>query len=239
MNSPDDPIGFFDSGVGGLTVRRAVTELLPRENTVYLGDSENCPYGEKPAETVRELALGHVGTLVERGCKLVVVACNTATAAAIDELRARFRGVPVVGMEPAVKPAAATTESGVVGVLATEVTRRGRLYRETSEKFASGVKIVFGAAGDLVTLAQRGRTEGAEAEEAVARYVTPLLDAGADRIVLGCTHFPLFMKTMEKVIAGRAQIIDPAPAIARRVRDLLARAGLLRVSDVPPRHEMI
>ncbi len=239
MNSPDDPIGFFDSGVGGLTVRRAVIELLPRENTVYLGDSENCPYGDKPVEVVRGLALEHVGTLVDRGCKLVVVACNTATAAAIDALRERFGGVPIVGMEPAVKPAAATTESGVVGVLATEGTRHGRLYRETSEKFASGVKIVFSAAGDLVTLAQKGETEGPAAEEAVTRYVEPLLKAGADRIVLGCTHFPLFMKTMEKIIAGRAEIIDPAPAIARRVMYLLSRAKLLRVSDVPPKHEML
>lgn len=239
MNSQDDPIGFFDSGVGGLTVLRAVKELLPRENTVYLGDSENCPYGDKPVETVRALALKHVQTLVDRGCKLVVVACNTATAAAIDALRAHFRDIPIVGMEPAVKPAAASTESGVVGVLATEGTRHGRLYRETSEKFAAGVKIVFCAAGDLVLLAQRGETEGPAAEEAVARYVEPLLKEGADRIVLGCTHFPLFMKTMEKIVAGRAEIIDPAPAIARRVQDLLTRANLLRVSDIPPKHDMI
>ena len=137
-----DPIGFFDSGVGGLCVRDAVRALLPREDTLYIADSAHCPYGNKPAEEIRALARGHVRALLAEGCKLVVVACNTATAAAIDALRAEWPDVPFVGMEPAVKPAALRSKTGVVGVLATQGTFNGRLYRETRARFAKKTTVL-------------------------------------------------------------------------------------------------
>jgi glutamate racemase len=223
----DRPVGFFDSGVGGLGVWRETVRLLPRESTVYLGDDANCPYGEKSPEEVRELAFAQTRRLLELGCKAVVVACNTATAAAIDDLRREFPEVPFVGMEPAVKPAALSSKSGVVGVLATRGTFNGRLYRATSERFASETTVLMCAADDFVELVERGETRSENAQLIVRRRVEPLLDAGADILVLGCTHFPFLRTLIESVAAGRARIIDPAPAVARQVERVLAERGLL------------
>ena len=169
------------------------------------------------------LSKGIAADLIGRGCEVVVVACNTATAAAIDTLRATWPEVPFVGMEPAVKPAALGSRTGVVGVLATRGTFRGRLYRQTSARVAGNIKIIETVADEFVTLVERGETDGAETEVAVRARLEPLLAAGADRIVLGCTHFPHLKPVMEKVAAGRAVIIDPSDAVARRIRDVLKK----------------
>ena len=214
-------VGFFDSGVGGRCVLDAFLRLCPHEPTAYLADSENCPYGNKSPAEITALSKRMASALIARGCEVVVVACNTATAAAIDVLRKEWPGVRFVGMEPAVKPAALGSKSGVVAVLATRGTFNGRLYRETSAKFSCSVKIIECIADEFVDLVERGVVSGAEAEEAVRRRIEPLIAAGADRIVLGCTHFPHLKHLMENVADGRAEIVDPSDAVARRIAEVL------------------
>ena len=214
-------VGFFDSGIGGRCVLEAFRRLCPGEPTIYVADTANCPYGNKPPEEIIDLSKRIAADLIGRGCDVVVVACNTATAAAIDTLRATWPDVPFVGMEPAVKPAALGSKSGVVGVLATRGTFKGRLYRQTSARVAGNVKIIETIADEFVTFVERGETDGAEVEFAVRARLEPLLAAGADRIVLGCTHFPHLKPVMEKIAAGRAVIVDPSDAVARRIREVL------------------
>lgn len=217
-------VGFFDSGIGGRCVLDAFRRLCPDEPVMYVADSANCPYGNKPPEEIVRLSKRIAADLIGKGCDVVVVACNTATAAAIDELRREWPDVPFVGMEPAVKPAALGSESGVVGVLATRGTFNGRLYRETSARVADAVKIIECTADEFVELVERGEVSGAAAENAVRHRIEPLIEAGADRIVLGCTHFPHLKPVMEKVAAGRAEIVDPSDAVARRIVEVLERA---------------
>ena len=214
-------VGFFDSGVGGRCVLDAFRRLRPDEPTVYVADSENCPYGNKPPDEIVRLSKRIAADLIDRGCEVVVVACNTATAAAIDELRSEWPDVPFVGMEPAVKPAALGSKSGVVGVLATRGTFNGRLYRETSSKVSDTVRIIECIADEFVDLVERGVVSGAEAEDAVRRRIEPLIAAGADRIVLGCTHFPHLKHLMKNIADGRAEIVDPSDAVARRIVEVL------------------
>ena len=221
------PIGFFDSGLGGLCIREAVKKLLPHEDTIYIADSANCPYGNRPAAEILDLARRHVATLRAKGCKLIVVACNTATAAAIDTLRKEMPDYPFVGMEPAVKPAALHSKTGVVGVLATAGTFNGRLYRETCARFAKQTTVLTCVADEFVLLVERGELEGARAEAIVRTKVEPLLAAGADHLVLGCTHFPHLAPLIEKVAEGRATVVDPSPAVARQVKRLLVAKDAL------------
>ena len=177
--------------------------------------------------------------MLTRGCKMVVVACNTATAAAIDVLRARHPDIPFIGLEPAVKPAALNSRSGVVGVLATAGTFNGRLYRETTARFAKGVTVVASVADEFVALVEKGETSGPRAEAAVRAKVEPLLAAGADHIVLGCTHFPHLRPLIEKIAAGRAEVVDPSEAVARQAKRVLARLGLLAPDSANPTHLFI
>lgn len=215
-------VGFFDSGIGGRCILDAFRRLCPNEPTVYFADTENCPYGNKPAEEIVERSRTISAALIGRGCDVVVVACNTATAAAIDVLRREWPYVPFVGMEPAVKPAALGSRTGVVGVLATRGTFNGRLYRQTSARVAGAVKIIETVADELVLLVENGETAGPRAEAAVRARIEPLIEAGADRIVLGCTHFPHLKPLMEKVAGNKAVIVDPSDAVARRIRDVLS-----------------
>ena len=227
-NPADRPVGFFDSGVGGKCILEAFRRLCPAERTVYIADTRHCPYGNRPPEEVSRLSEACVQRLLRRNCKLIVVACNTATAAAIRSLRAAHPDVPFVGVEPALKPAAARSKSGVVGVLATAGTFKGGHYAETKAKFAAGVRVVAAVADDFVRLVERGVTSGAEAERTVRARIEPLLAEGADEIVLGCTHFPHLKPVIEKVCAGRAEVLDPSDAVARQARRVLAARGLLR-----------
>ena len=221
------PVGFFDSGIGGTCILRAFKKLCPDVETVYIADSKNCPYGNKPAEEIIRLSEANVKKLLKRGCKMIVIACNTATAAAIDYLRAKYPEVPFVGLEPAIKPAALRSKTGVVGVLATAGTFHGRLYNETKAKFAKNVTVIAAQADEFVTEVEKlrgcevAKLRGARAEriaKMVRRRVEPLLKAGADKIVLGCTHFPHLKSVIEKVCAGRAEVIDPSDAVARQAK---------------------
>lgn len=214
-------IGIFDSGIGGLSVLKELLRLLPGERYIYYSDEANCPYGDKTAEFVRERARAITRLLLDKGADIIVVACNTATAAAISSLRAEF-DVPFVGMEPAVKPAALGTRTGTIGVLATAGTLKGSLYLDTKSKFEDNVRIVEHVGRGFVEMVEAGKFSGDEVERVCRESLEPLLAAGADRIVLGCTHYPFLLPTLEKIAEGHdVEFINPAPAVARRVLQLL------------------
>ena len=232
------PVGFFDSGIGGTCILNAFRKLCPDVETVYIADTGNCPYGNKPAEEIIRLSEANVKKLLKKHCRMIVVACNTATAAAIDYLRAKYPTVPFVGLEPAVKPAALRSKTGVVGVLATAGTFHGRLYNETKAKFAKNVTVLAVQADEFVTEVEKSGVPGSTAvdgnrlqskavEKMVRRRIEPLLRAGADKIVLGCTHFPHLKTVIERVCAGRAEVIDPSEAVARQAKRVLQERGLL------------
>jgi glutamate racemase len=215
-------VGFFDSGIGGTSILNAFKSLCPEVDTVYIADTENCPYGNKPKEKIIELSRRNVEKLLEKGCDIVVIACNTATAAAVDVLREEYPDVVFVGMEPAVKPAALNSKTGIIAVLATQGTFNGRLYQETSKRFAKDITLIATVADEFVELVEHGETSGKKVEEIVRRRVEPLVASGADHIVLGCTHFPHLKKVIEQVVAGRAEIVDPSYAVAKRIKALIA-----------------
>ena len=209
-----------------------IRKVLPDERYVYFSDNAHCPYGEKTREYIIERARAITETLLSKGADVIVVACNTATAAAIADLRERY-DVPFIGMEPAVKPAASCTKTGVVGVLATAGTLKADKYLTTRGKYAEEVRFVEHVGEGFVELVENGNTSGAEAEKVVGKSLIPLLEAGADTIVLGCTHYPFLSDTILKVASDHfpAQVIsmiDPAPAVARHLLDVMTTEGLIR-----------
>ena len=224
------PVGFFDSGFGGTCILAAFRRLCPGVKTLYIADSANCPYGNKPTAEIIRLSEANTEKLLAEGARMIVVACNTATAAAIDTLRAKYPDVPFVGLEPAIKPAAQKSKTGVVGVLATAGTFNGRLYNETKAKFAKNTTVLAVVADEFVEAVERlyrGEVELADLEPVVRRRIEPLLRAGCDKIVLGCTHFPHLKPLIEKVCGDRAEVLDPAPAVARQAKRILAERGWL------------
>ena len=225
-------IGIFDSGVGGLSVFREIRKQLPKENYIYYSDNAHCPYGEKSKEYITERARTITKFLISKGADIIVVACNTATAAAISTLRNEF-DIPFIGMEPAVKPAAAKTKSGIVGVLATAGTLKAEKYLTTRGKYAEEVRFVEHVGEGFVELVERGALKGEEAEALVRRSLLPLLEAGADTIVLGCTHYPFLAETIAKVASEfcperEISIIDPAPAVAKHLMEIMEEHRLIR-----------
>lgn len=230
-------IGIFDSGAGGLTVLRELVKVLPHEKYVYYADSANCPYGDKSPEFIIKRSLSICENLLSRGASLIVVACNTATAAAISTLRARWPEVPFVGMEPAVKPAALNTHTGVVGVLATAGTLKGGNYLDLREKYSDKVTVVEHIGRGFVELVEKGEMSGANAEAVVRDAVEPLLSAGADTLVLGCTHYPFLENVIAKVAGELAndrhiEVINPAPAVAAQAQRLYTGKDNLPQADV-------
>lgn len=225
-------IGIFDSGAGGLSVYREIVKLLPQERYVYYSDNAHCPYGEKSREYIIDRARFITDFLTGKGCGTVVVACNTATAAAISTLRQEY-DIPFIGMEPAVKPAALQTRSGVVGVLATAGTLRASKYLDTRDRFADGVTIIEHVGEGFVELVESGLLDGPEAESTVSASVRPLLDAGADVIVLGCTHYPFLRPVIERIAGPGVSVIDPAPAAARHLLCVMQERGLVREDGCP------
>lgn len=224
-------IGIFDSGTGGLSVFKEIRKLLPEERYIYFSDNAHCPYGEKSREYIIERSREITRFLLDKGCDIIVVACNTATAAAIAVLREEFP-VRFIGMEPAVKPAVKSTRTGVVGVLATAGTLKADKYLNTREKFSEGVKITEHVGQGFVELVEKGCLTGREAEDVVRASLKPLLDEGADRIVLGCTHYPFLWDTIAKIASElyperEIEIIDPAPAVARHLLETMKTEGLI------------
>lgn len=229
--SAASPIGIYDSGVGGLTVLRAVRELLPHEDLLYFADQAKVPYGNRPLEEVRALAEGVTRYLMERGAKLIVVACNTASAAALKHLRALYIDFPFVGMEPAVKPAAEQTLSGIVGVLATPSTFQGEMYASVVERFAKDVQVFQATCPGLVRQIEKGYLSTPKTRMILEEALKPMLKEGADTLVMGCTHFPFVIPLIREIAGEDVRVIDPAPAVARQVKRVLEAGGLLRASD--------
>lgn len=228
----NNPIGIFDSGVGGLTVWKEVQKLLPHEDIIYLADSKNCPYGSKSHNKIISLSVDNVDFLINKNCKLIIVACNTATAAAIETLRKNY-SIPFIGMEPAIKPAALNTNTGKIGVLATKGTFEGRLFKETSKKYTERVHKVIQIGDGLVELVENGETNSSKAELLLKKYLDPMISAGVDQIVLGCTHYPFFLPVLNKIIPNTIQIINPAPAIAEQTKTILKEKKLDSNKSIP------
>jgi glutamate racemase len=220
------PIGIFDSGVGGLSILNEIRRELPAESLVYYADSAHCPYGSRTREELQVLAADVTRFLVGRGAKIVVVACNTASVAALAHLRATF-AVPFVGVVPAVKPAALASRSNRVAVLATPATFQGVMFEELVETFAADVRVIRQVCPGLVELVERGVTTGPEVETRLRAYLQPALDEVVDTVVLGCTHYPHLRPVVESIVGPEVRVIDSGAAVARQVRRICERDGLL------------
>lgn len=222
-----DFIGVFDSGLGGLSILREITALLPREKVFYFADNLHMPYGPRPLEEVRRYATGIAERLIGLPSKVVVVACNTASAAALKHLRRVYPGTIFVGMEPAVKPAAAKSRSGKVGVLATQATFQGELFESVVERFAGDVEVIRQPCPGLAEFIEHHQPDHPVLRPMLAKFVQPLVDKGVDHIVLACTHYPLVREVISEIAGPGVVIVDPSPAIARRTEQVLRDAGLL------------
>ena len=231
---PLRPIGIFDSGIGGLTVLRAVHQLMPDEPLLYLADQAHVPYGPRLMQEVRLFSEAITHYLLDQGSKLIVVACNTASAAALKYLRQVFPDIPFVGMEPAVKPAAEHTRSGVVGVLATPATFQGELYASVVERFGQGVTLLQHTCPGLVAQIENGALESRETYQILEAALKPMLEQGIDTVVLGCTHYPFVIPLIQRITGPEVRVIDPAPAVARQVQRLLVASNLLDIKS--PEH---
>lgn len=231
------PIGVFDSGVGGLSIVRELRRQLPAEDLIYVADQAHVPYGPRPIADVRAFTEAVTRWLLRQHVKLVVIACNTASAAALHPIRALFPDTPFVGMEPAVKPAAQQTQTGVIGVIATEVTFQGKLFESVVGRFAQNVAVVTQACPEFVLLAEQADTHSDHTRAVIRRRLAPLLDAGIDQLVLGCTHFPFLTTALQDVIGPGVTIVDPSAAVARQAGRVLAQRDQLHpAADNDPRN---
>jgi glutamate racemase len=216
------PIGMFDSGLGGLSVLREVIRLLPGAGVVYAADSAHVPYGPKPPHFIRERSVAIARFLIDvHHARTVVVACNTATTHAVEMLRREFPSVPIVGMEPAIKPAAAATRSGIVGVLATEATLGGERFADLVQRYSDGIELLTQPSPGLVECVEAGDIDGPEAERLLRAYTGPMLARGADTIVLGCTHYPFLRDTLQRIVGPDVTLIDTGAAVARQTARIL------------------
>ena len=223
-------IGVFDSGVGGLSVLHHIRQHLPRERLIYAADSAHVPYGDKPASYIEQRSLALTRFLVEQGAAAIVIACNTATAAAITTLRSHF-ALPIIGMEPAIKPAVAATRSGVVGVLATIGTLDSARFAALLERYAGGVKIVTQGCPGLVEQVEQGDLYGVQTRLLIERYTAPLLACGADTIILGCTHYPFLAPLIRETVGANITLVDTGEAVARQLQRHLPTSLPTRISE--------
>lgn len=224
------PIGIFDSGIGGTSIWREINKVLPYESTIYLADSRNAPYGEKSKEKILQLSIKNVELLLQKGCKLIVVACNTATTNAIKELRAAHR-VPMIGIEPAIKPAALNSKTRTIGVLATKGTLSSALFNNTSEIYASGIKVLDQVGTGLVEQIEKGEINTLKTRGLLQAYLEPMLRQGMDQLVLGCTHYPYLIPLIREILPENIKIIDSGEGVARQTRNILQLNNLLAGSD--------
>ena len=229
----EQPIGFFDSGVGGTSIWTEVHALLPHEHTVYLADSENAPYGNKTSEAIKTLSIKNTERLIDMGCKAIVVACNTATTNAIAYLRSNY-DLPIIGIEPAIKPAALKTTTKSIGILATKGTLASALFHETTEAFAQHINVTEVIGEGLVPLVEHGKADSAETLELLKKYVAPMISAKVDYLVLGCTHYPYLIPLLKKLLPNNIKIIDSGTAVALYTRAVLEDAGMLRKGTEQP-----
>lgn len=224
--SSSSPIGIFDSGVGGLSVLRAIRAQMPEESIIYFGDQGHIPYGPRPIGQIRDFSEAITRFLLKHDAKIIVVACNAASAAALKYLRETFPDVQFVGMEPAVKPAAEYTQTGKVGVLATPATFQGALYASVVERFANGVELFQDTCVGLVQQIEQGNLNGAETRRILDDALLPMLEKNIDTVVLGCTHYPFVIPLIQQIVGGDVRVIDPAPSVAKQVRRVLDAQGM-------------
>ena len=215
----NNPIGVFDSGIGGTSIWNAIHDLLPNEKTIYLADSKNAPYGQRTKEEIVALSKKNVDLLLEMNCKLIVVACNTATTNAIRELRAAY-DIPIIGIEPAIKPAATNSKTQVIGILATKGTLNSELFNKTAEMFQN-TKIVEQVGYGLVQLIEEGNLYSPEMTQLLESYLRPMIEANIDYLVLGCSHYPYLIPQIKKILPEHIQIIDSGEAVARQTQNIL------------------
>lgn len=222
----NSPIGIFDSGVGGLTIYEEIHKLLPHENIIYLADSKNAPYGEKSKEEIINISVKNTEFLLSKGCKLIVVACNTASTNAVKYLREHY-SIPFIRVQPAIKPAALNSKTKVVGILATKSTLKSELLFETSQRFAQGVKVVEQVGEGLVTLIESGKMHSSEMTNLLHQHIDPMLDKNIDHLVLGCTHYPFLTDQIKEIVGEEVDILDSGEAIARQTKVILKEENLL------------
>ena len=220
------PIGFFDSGVGGTSIWKEVHELLPNESTIYLADSKHAPYGPKGKDTIIELSIKNTELLLEHNCKLIVVACNTATTNAINYLRSTYK-VPFIGIEPAIKPAALQTKSNTIGILATKGTLSSELFHRTSDLYANNTQVIEQVGEGLVELVESGKLNSDETRYLLKKFLKPMVAANIDHLVLGCTHYPYLIPIIKELIPEHINIIDSGEAVARQTKAILSKHNLL------------
>ncbi len=229
-------IGIFDSGIGGTSIWKEITSLLPHENTIYLADSKNAPYGEKSAEKIIEFSIKNTELLLKKGCKLIVVACNTATTNAIEILRDKY-DVPFIGIEPAIKPAALQTQTNSIGILATKGTLSSFLFSETSEKFTSTIKVIEQEGKGIVTLIESGKLVSDEMTLLLHKYLNPMLEQHIDYLVLGCTHYPYLIPQIQKIMGENVKIIDSGLAVAKQTNAILEKNNLKNFTSDNSKHQ--
>lgn len=245
MSMPSElPIALFDSGVGGLTVFAALSRLLPEENLLYLGDTARVPYGTRSRETIVRYTLMAAGELARRGVKMLVVACNTATSAALPALKEKFAPLPVIGVvEPGAEAAAAASRSGHIAVIATEATINGHAYQDAIGRILPGARVIGKACTLFVPLAEEGWVSGEVAEGVARRYLQDIFSGEPqnqpDTLLLGCTHFPAFRPVLQKIAGPDVRIVDSAKAAARKVKSNLEALGQLRMGQVPAAHHFL
>jgi len=228
-----DPIGIFDSGVGGTSIWKEIHQLLPFENTIYLADSKHAPYGNKSTEEIISLSRKNTEFLLRKECKMIVVACNTATTNAIAVLRENY-DIPFIGIEPAIKPAALRTHSKSIGILATKGTLSSHLFHRTSQAFTDDISITEVTGEGLVPLIEAGILDSPEIIQLLKKYIQPMLDARVDHIVLGCSHYPYLIPQLEKLIPPHITIIDSGAAVAQQTKILLEDHNLLNTDNHVP-----
>lgn len=229
------PIGIFDSGVGGTSIWKEVAKMLPNESTIYLADSTNAPYGEKSKEEIVRLSIKNTEYLLHQGCKIVLVACNTATTNAIDYLRSHYK-VPFIGIEPAIKPAALHTKTKKIGVLATKGTLSSSLFHNTSKLFAEGITVLEQEGKGLVELIEAGKIQSEEMRTLLQGFLQPMLDQNIDCLVLGCTHYPYLIPVLRDILPEHINIIDSGEAVARQTKAVLEQNKLLSDVQGDPEH---
>ncbi|TYA74584.1 glutamate racemase [Seonamhaeicola marinus] len=227
------PIGVFDSGVGGTSIWKEIHKLLPNENFVYLADSMNAPYGPKGKEAITQLSIKNTELLLNKGCKLIVVACNTATTNAIDHLRTSYN-IPFIGIEPAIKPAALQTKTNAVGILATRGTLSSSLFSQTSEKFANHINVIEQIGEGLVPLIESGKLYSKEMTGLLRQYLQPMVDNNIDYLVLGCSHYPYLIPQLKELLPEQVTIIDSGEAVARQTKAVLEQRDLLNLASETP-----
>lgn len=236
MQKTSRPIGFFDSGIGGTSIWKEVVELLPNESTIYLSDSKNAPYGNRTEDEIVELSIKNTEFLLNKNCKLIVVACNTATTNAITYLRETYK-VPFIGIEPAIKPAALQTKTKKIGILATRGTLNSKLFADTSSKINQEIEKIEVIGTGLVDLIENGKIHSDEMKVLLNKYLQPMLHKNVDAIVLGCTHYPYLIPVIKEIVGNDIQIIDSGLAVAKQTKNILEKNELLSFDDKDVKHQ--